>query len=169
MKHAKGIKMDGDNTKKSITCCFSGHRRIPGSLYDELEYRLSCTLESLVMRGFRYFVNGGALGFDTMSALLVLKMKNRYPDIKLIMELPCRDQDRYWRQQDKEVYAGILAGADEVLYTADSYYNGCMHERNRRMIDRSSVCICYLTEDSGGTYYTVMKAHSSGLEIINMA
>lgn len=161
--------MNGENTGKSITCCFSGHRKIPCGFAGELEYRLSCVLESLVMRGFRFFVNGGALGYDTMAALLVLDMKKKYPDIRLIMELPCGDQDKYWRPNDKSVYARILSEADEVVCISKHYYNGCMHDRNRRMIDRSSVCVCYLTEEKGGTYYTVMKAHKSGLEIINLA
>lgn len=161
--------MNGYNTEKSITCCFSGHRKIPYGFSDELEYRIACTIESLVMRGFRNFVNGGALGYDMMAALAVLDMKKRYPDIKLIMELPCEDQDRYWHMHDKTVYERILSEADEVVCTLKHYYNGCMHDRNRRMIDRSSVCVCYLTENSGGTYYTVMRAHRSGLEIINLA
>ena len=49
------------------------------------------------------------------------------------------------------------------------YTRGCMHERNRHLVDNSSVCVCYLNRESGGTAYTVRYARERGLEIINLA
>lgn len=46
---------------------------------------------------------------------------------------------------------------------------GYMHKRNRYLVDNSSVCVCYLTEDTGGTAYTVNYAIKSGLKVINTA
>ena len=43
-----------------------------------------------------------------------------------------------------------------------------MHKRNRHLANNSSVCVCYLTEESGGTFYTVNYAKQKGLEIINI-
>ena len=37
------------------------------------------------------------------------------------------------------------------------------------MVDNSSVCVCYLNRESGGTAYTVDYARKNGLEIINLA
>lgn len=45
---------------------------------------------------------------------------------------------------------------------------GCMHERNRRLVDNSAVCVCYLTQPAGGTHYTVEYARRQGLSIINL-
>ena len=61
-----------------------------------------------------------------------------------------------------------MKAADEVIYTSEEYGYGCMHKRNRRLVDDSSVCICYLTQMNGGTYYTVNYAKASGLKIINL-
>ena len=44
-----------------------------------------------------------------------------------------------------------------------------MHKRNRHLVDNSSICICYLTENSGGTFYTVNYAKKQGLTVINLA
>ena len=44
-----------------------------------------------------------------------------------------------------------------------------MLKRNRHLVDNSSVCICYLTESTGGTAYTVEYARKSGLTIVNLA
>ena len=116
-----------------------------------------------------YFGAGGALGFDTLAAQAVLKLKERYPDIKLILVLPCKTQTSGWRQTDIDEYERIKAAADKVVYTSEVYYRGCMHKRNRHLVDNSSLCICYLTEDRGGTYYTVNYAKENGLQIINLA
>lgn len=56
-----------------------------------------------------------------------------------------------------------------MVYTAQQYTKGCMHKRNRHLVDNSSVCVCYLNRESGGTAYTVNYAKKNGLEIINLA
>ena len=42
-------------------------------------------------------------------------------------------------------------------------------KRNRHLVDNSSACISYLTENKGGTFYTVNYAKSKGVEVINIA
>ena len=110
-----------------------------------------------IEQGYRYFGCGGALGFDTLAAQTVLELKNEYPQIRLILVLPCRDQTRDWKEADIAEYERIMKAADKVTYTSEQYYSGCMHN------------ICYLTEQSGGTAYTVNYARSQGLSIINVA
>ena len=122
-----------------------------------------------IEQGYRYFGCGGALGFDTLAAQTVLRLQEIYPEISLILVLPCRDQTRGWKQADVAEYDRIMKAADKVTYTSEQYYSGCMHKRNRHLVDNSSLCICYLTEQSGGTAYTVNYARSQGLKIINVA
>ena len=88
--------------------------------------------------------------------------------MKLILVLPCLTQTRGWRPEDVTEYERIKAQADKVVYMAQQYTIGCMHKRNRHLVDHSSICVCYLTEDSGGTAYTVRYAKKQGLEIINI-
>lgn len=127
------------------------------------------TIINLIDRGIRFFGAGGALGFDTLAAQTVLRLKKKYSDIKLILVLPCLTQARGWPTEDVEEYERIKAQADKVIYTAQEYTKGCMHKRNRHLVDHSSVCVCYLTKDNGGTAYTVDYAEKRGLEIINLA
>ena len=51
-----------------------------------------------------------------------------------------------------------MKAADKVVYTSQDYYSGCMHKRNRHLVDNSSRCICFLNEKTGGTFYTVNYA-----------
>ena len=142
---------------ESRTACFTGHRELPTDDLPEISKRLEDTLVKLIEQGYRYFGAGGALGFDTLAAQVVLRLRERYPQIRLILVLPCLNQTRGWPQ------------ADIVTYTSEHYFQGCMQKRNRHLVDNSSVCICYLTKPTGGTAYTVNYASEHGLTIINIA
>lgn len=155
--------------EKNNTCCFTGHRDISLYTYDTLLNRVEPLVMRLIENGFRYFVCGGALGFDTFAAMYICSLKMRKFDVKLVLMLPCKNQTARWSEYDKRVYQNILEKADEVIYTSESYYSGCMQKRNRAMVDASSACICYLLSDSGGTKYTVEYANSKNLAIVNVA
>ena len=151
------------------TACFTGHRIIPPELFPMVRERLKRVLLNCIEKGYRYFGAGGALGFDTVAAETVLELKNQYPHIKLILVLPCHNQTRGWRKSDIAEYERIKSKADKVVYTAGRYYTGCMQKRNRHLVDNSSLCVCYLTGQNGGTAYTVKYAQKRGLKIINLA
>lgn len=151
------------------TACFTGHRKIPVKQYDAIYECLKATIVSLIERNYRFFGAGGAIGFDTMAAQAVLAIRNQYPHIRLILVLPCRSQAEKWSEYDRAIYEHIKAQADKVVYTAQEYTKNCMHLRNRHLVDNSNVCICYLTERTGGTAYTVSYARMQGIEVINIA
>ena len=151
------------------TVCFTGHRKIPPEQQEKVARQLRKTLIELVDSGYRYFGAGGALGFDTIAAQTVLSLKSDFPQIRLILVLPCLSQADNWSSHDKEIYVAIKSQADKVVYTSREYTRGCMHKRNRHLVDNSSVCICYLTEKTGGTAYTVEYAESKNLRVINTA
>ena len=154
---------------RSYTCCFTGHRQLPPEKQVEIAGRLERVIVSLYQRGIRFYGAGGALGFDCLAAQTVLRLRESYPDMKLILVLPCLTQTRGWPAADVAEYERIKAQADKVVYTAQDYSKGCMHKRNRHLVDNSSVCVCCLTRDSGGTAYTVDYAEKKGLAIINLA
>jgi len=154
---------------KDKTCCFTGHRKISFLQAAAIRRGLEQAVEASIQKGYLYFGAGGALGYDTIAAQTVLKLREKYPQIKLILVLPCRTQTRGWKQADIDEYERIMAAADKVTYTSEEYTRGCMHKRNRHLVDNSSLCICYLTERSGGTAYTVDYAKKNGLDIINIA
>ncbi len=154
---------------RSQTCCFTGHRNIPPEAWPALSQRLEAAVERLIGEGYRRFAAGGALGFDTMAAGAVLRLRKKYPQIRLILVLPCPSQADRWPAADIAVYRRILRQADQVVYTSQCYTRGCMFLRNRRLVDLSSVCLCYRTSPTGGTAYTVRYAQSQGLRVENLA
>lgn len=134
-----------------------------------LKKRLRNEIISLVEQDYRYFGAGGALGFDTIAAQAVLDVKRDHPQVRLILVLPCLSQADRWSDNDKAVYEEIKDKADKVVYTSQEYTKDCMFKRNRHLVDGSSVCICYLTEQTGGTAYTVKYAKKNNLRVINLA
>jgi len=138
------------------TACFTGHRKIPPESIPELSQRLKNTLLRLIEEGYMYFGAGGALGFDTLAAQCVLV-------------LPCTTQTKGWSKDDIAVYEEIKSQADKVVYTSHDYFRGCMFKRNRHLVNGSSVCIAYLTQEKGGTAYTVNYARQNNVQVINLA
>ena len=154
---------------KDVTCCFTGHRKIPVEQYQLLFNKTEKAVERFIVDGYLNFCVGGALGFDTLAALVVLMLKKKYPDIRLILILPCLSQTRGWKIEDIEIYENIKNQADEIVYTSEEYTRGCMHKRNRALVDKSSACIAYLTESKGGSAYTADYAAKHGLTVYNVA
>jgi uncharacterized phage-like protein YoqJ len=151
-------------------CSFTGHRVIESEKASALEKLIDRAVEYAYGKGCRKFLCGGALGFDTMAALKVLELKARYPQIKLHLYLPCRDQDKFWNADEKELYRVILQHADDVLYTTEHYTDGCMLKRNREMIDGCGICIAYYQhQGAGGTGYSYRYALRTGVTVINLA
>ena len=152
-----------------LLCCFTGHRKIPTVDLPTVQKRLQKTIKQLMKQDITTFYCGGALGFDTLAAQVVLKARRFHPQVKLILALPCRDQAEQWREADRLLYESIKRRADEVVYLSERYTRGCMFERNRYMVDHSDVCVCYCTSDQGGTAYTMKYARRRGVPVINLA
>ena len=149
--------------------CFTGHRHIERTDAFSIPTRLKAILTELIARGVKRFRAGGAIGFDTVAALCVIELKESYPEISLELVLPCRDQTKSWEERDRIVYDYILSQASSVEYVTEHYTHWCMHERNRRLVNESQVCIAYLKQNSGGTAYTYSYALKKNLKVINLA
>ncbi len=154
--------------QKEQTCCFSGHRIISSAHRADMDAMLDKQIQKQMNEGICNFITGGALGFDTLAAEAVLRLKNDFPHIRLILALPCEDQTRGWALTDKIRYEEIMLQADEVHYLSKTYTNTCMMRRNRFMVNNSSCCIFYLTRMQSGTYKTVEYAIEQGIKLCNI-
>ncbi|MBQ4067176.1 MAG: DUF1273 family protein [Clostridia bacterium] len=152
------------------TAFFTGHRALPQDNMAELRAQLYSAVGRLIHMGYDSFICGGAIGFDTEAALCVLAYREKFPNVRLILALPCRDQTQKWENlKSLNTYKHILGAADLVEYMQPFYTSDCMHIRNRWMADHSSVCLAYLTSQQGGTAYTFRYAQKKGLKAVNLA
>ncbi len=153
---------------RETTCSFTGHRLIPNNKIRLIKSQLKETVKDLIDKGYTAFCSGGAIGFDMLAAETVLSLKRKNPQIQLFLILPCRGQDRYWTLKQKLAFQKMINRADRVIFTGDAYERGCMHVRNRYLVDHASVLVAYLEKDSGGTKFTVDYAKKNLVPVIRL-
>ena len=147
-------------------CCFTGHRNIDKNDEMTIVRELEKAIEAEIVDGVLDFYNGAAYGFDLMAAQVVLQMKNKYKNIKLHLIIPNEKQSLKWEEEQIRIYEFVKNNADSVEILSEHYFRGCMQIRNRMLVDKSDVCICYIRKDSGGTAFTLNYAKKKGLKII---
>ena len=155
--------------ERNRTACFTGHRNISEIYKEKIAYLLDELIEKLYHNGVIFFGAGGAYGFDMLAEQAVLRAKKRHNDIKLILVLPCKEQDKYWTAKNQTLYAEILHQADKIVYTSEKYNQGCMNKRNRHLVNYSGYCIAFLNQSNSGTAYTVNYARKMNLKVINIS
>ncbi len=160
---------------RRYSCFFTGHRKISAKIRRNLLPLMKNTVAYLYSKGVKEFHTGGALGFDTLAATQVIDMRRDRPDMKLILDLPCRNQTHRWSENDKRIYEFLLTNADVVNYAFDGEVDTTEEARkyllmrNRIMANSSHYCVAYwLGNKISGTGYTVKYADSIGCEIINL-
>lgn len=152
-------------------CCFTGHRHI--MLTDKIKGDLYDTIDILINLGVRDFYAGGAIGWDTVCAMTIIKFRDeKYHDIKLHLILPCPEveQTAMWSENQKKLYYDVIDNADSVQVLSDKYYKDCMKDRNQYLVNVSDCCICYYDKNKSatGTGQTVRMAVAKGLTVFNI-
>ena len=147
---------------KNETCAVTGHRILSADFDENELYR---TLKGISEQGFRCFLVGMAIGFDTACFRALLKVKKEDPAVKIAAVIPCVGQDAFFREKDRETYRSLIGLADYKAVLEDEYREGCMLKRNDFLLANSSLLLAYLRTKRGGTWYTVRKAQSLGIPV----
>ncbi len=148
---------------KNETCAVSGHRVLPAGFDEEA---LAAALKGIADEGFRVFLVGMAIGFDTACFRQLLKLREDDPSLRIAAVVPCVGQENYFREKDREIYRDYLSRADYKVVLEDGYKEGCMLKRNDFMLENSSLLLAHLRVRRGGTWYTVKKARSLGVPVL---
>ena len=156
------------------TCCFTGHRpsKLPWKT-NERDFRcvkLKNTLyeiaECVYLSGVRHFICGMAEGCDLYFAEELFRLREQHPEITVEAAIPCETQAGAWSEEERNRYFRDVAGCDQETMVNRAYTRTCMVERNRYMVDSSSVLIAVYDGTLGGTMQTIHYAKKKRLEII---
>ncbi|NCE65095.1 DUF1273 family protein [Pseudoflavonifractor sp. 524-17] len=160
---------------RETTCAFTGHRphKFPWK-YDETDPRcaalkrvLAEQVGRLAEAGVTDFFSGMADGSDVWLSQMVLDLRANNPALKLHCLLPCEGQAGKWSGSAQERYHAILKQADTVEYVSRKYYDGCMIDRNHRLVEAAGLLLAvYNGERRGGTQATVSYARKLGRAIM---
>ena len=105
------------------------------------------------------------IGYEQLAVDLTADMAQKEPNSFVKAQLDfalVEDFDHLYR------YADLLDNSDHVICLNDSFKKGCMHQRNRYIVDRSSLLISAFNGTKGGTEFTVNYAKKQGLRIVNV-
>ena len=157
---------------KEETACITGHRPklLPWG-YDEskqncLKFKIDIEkmFKGAIEYGLKTFLTGMAEGFDMIATEILLELR-KTKNIKVIAVVPCANQELKWSAKQQERYRKILNLCDDKIILSDIYTPNCMNERNKYMVENSSVCIACFNGSSGGTKNTLLYAKQKGLKI----
>lgn len=156
-------------SERGKSIAFTGHRIIPLVRQEEVRARLATTVAFACKSGIALFYCGMALGFDMMAAEVVLSLKDKFPNIRLIAIVPFSGQSSRWAFSEQERYHRILAKTDKVVVLSGNYFRGCLLRRNDYMLSHSCGVIAYYNgKPQGGTFYTVRKAERMKMYVVNI-
>lgn len=162
-------------TQGHISCAFTGHRPHKFPWKDNeadprciaLKETLAEQIATLAGAGVTEYFTGGADGVDCWAAEIVLTMREKNPALKLHCLLPHEGQADRWSDSAQERYHSILERANSVDYVSRQYYDGCMIDRNHRLVESAGLLLAVFNGvRRSGTGATVNYARKMGKEII---
>ena len=149
------------------TVSFFGHRYIDRFAF--AERRLQQIVNDLIrQKDYVDFLVGRDGDFDQIAASVVRRAKQEIFDgnSSLIWVLPYAKADY---RDNRENYERYYDSAEICEASDGAYPKAAIQMRNRSMVDRSDLIICYVDKESGGAFQTVRYARSIGKEIVNIA
>jgi uncharacterized phage-like protein YoqJ len=108
------------------------------------------------LQGDDVFYVGNQGEFDSAVYRCLKQLREEYPHIRVCVVLAYLPTEK-----DEEI-------PDSMYPELEGHPKFALDRRNRWMIDRADVCICYIDHTWGGAYKFVMLAQKRGLTVINI-
>ena len=154
---------------EAATAAFTGHRWYDSSRKHSVRKKIEECVREAYRNGITNFISGMAIGFDLLAAEVVLSLRHECPAITLTAVLPFREQASRFNELNKCRYYKCLSQADNIVILSNDYTAKCYLERDRFMVEHSSLLIaCYDGRNRGGTFWTVNFAARTGKNVINI-
>ena len=162
------IKLKGMGYVLDIyTVAFFGHRYIDNPL--KVEGLLEEQIRKLISeKEYVDFLVGRNGEFDQCVSSTVLRVRKNVRDDNsaLVLMLPYPTADYLNNEESFHNYYTDV----EISYAASKAHpKSAIQIRNREMVDRADLIICYIELEDGGAWQTVKYAMSQGKKIINLA
>lgn len=149
------------------TVAFFGHRDFYA--HHSCEKKLIPILKDLInTKEYVDFLVGRNGEFDIFASSCIKRAKNELWDCNssLILVLPYptaefRNSEEYFVEYYDEI--------EICEKSAMAHYKSAMQIRNREMVDRADLIICYIERKKGGAFQSIQYAEKQGKTIINLA
>ena len=148
-------------------CCFTGHR--PEKLKRnerDIKAALREQIDHAVDDGLTVFITGMARGVDLWAAEIVLDLRKRNKEIRLICAIPHDGFEARWSPSWQELYRYVLAEADLTRVISKGYHTGVYQVRNEWMVNHSTRVIAVFNGQPSGTKNTIDYAYRQGVPVV---
>lgn len=152
--------------KRQHRCCFTGHRpeKLTGS-ERTTKAALKKEIKLAIQSGYNVFLTGMARGTDLWAAEIVLNLRRKNKDLKLICAIPYDGFEQRWSEHWRQLYHNICNEADLVRVIGSGYSAGIFQVRNEWMVNHSSRVIAVYNGSLGGTKNTIDYAVQQGVPV----
>lgn len=155
-----------EEEKRKHRCCFTGHR--PQGLkrpIDDIRVDLENTIIAAIKEGYTTFITGMCYGTDIWAGEIVNRLKDRFPELKLIAAVPYPDFPEQWDPYWKGRYLRLLRKADAVRFLSTEYADSVFQTRNEWMVSHSSKVIAVSNGQKSGTLNTIRYARKQKIPV----
>ena len=149
------------------TVSLFGHREIdqPSMVAEKLEKIIRNLISG---KGYVNFLIGRDGEFDIIAASVIRRIIKEldYGNASLTLVLP------YMKAEYRDNEQEYLTYYDEVEICSQSskaHFKAAIQIRNRNMIDRSDLMLCFVERKQGGAYQSLRYANRTGVRMINIA
>lgn len=150
-----------------FTVAFFGHRDF--YVHHRCENKLIPILKGLInTKEYVDFLVGRNGEFDIFASSYVKRAKNELWDCNssLILVLPYPTAEF---RNSEEYFVKYYDEVEICEKSAIAHYKSAMQIRNREMVDRADLIICYIERKNGGAFQSIQYAEKQGKTIINLA
>lgn len=152
---------------KVFTVAFFGHRYLDKPLL--IKERLDSIIKKLINEKEYLDILVGRNGdFDQLVSSSVCEIKKTYRDdnTALVLVLPYLMSEYSHNINSFEEYYDEI----EISETAaNTHFLAAIQARNREMVDRADLIVCFIEHNSGGAYQTMRYAQKQNKKILNLA
>lgn len=146
---------------------FFGHRQVyeHGRILQQLE---AVIMELLQKKEYVEFLVGRNGDFDQLVSSAVLRTQRHYrkDNSSLTLILPYLTAEYANNRESYEDYYDQIEISDEA---SCAHPKAAIQIRNRKMVDRADLIVCYIKHHNGGAYQTVQYAKRQGKVVLNLA
>lgn len=152
---------------KVYTVAFFGHRSIDNSY--QIEDRLDKMINRLIKeKTYVEFLVGRNGEFDQYVSSAIIRAKKQYRDDNNfhVLVLPYATAEYLNNAPSFAKYYDEIEICPE---SAHAYFKSAIQIRNRKIVDRADLIICFIDRKLGGAYQTIRYAQKQNKKIINLA
>ena len=148
------------------TVCFFGHRQIDD--FRLVEQKVKAFIDRLLNEHeYVEFLVGRDGEFDQLVTSAILRCRKRLDtaNCSVIWVMPYLKSDYI---KNRESYDSYYDSVELCELSANAHPKSAIQIRNRAMVDRSDLCVFYVTHKGGGAYQTLRYAEKVDANIINL-